>query len=151
MIYTAAYWKDAHNLDEAQEAKLELCCHKLGLKPGMTLLDVGCGWGGLAKYAVEKYQVKVVGISVSKEQVALAKEVYHGLPIDIRFQDYRDVNEKFDRIVSVEMFEHVGGKYHGIFMQKMSEYLNDDGLFLLQTIGVNRTGLQNARARNCKI
>src|SRR4030042_4081126 len=110
MNYSCGYWKNAKTLDEAQEAKLELICEKLKLKPGMIILDIGCGWGSLAKFAAEKYHVKVVGITVSKEQVKLARELCKGLDIEIILQDYRDLKEKFDRIVSVGMFEHVGDK-----------------------------------------
>jgi cyclopropane-fatty-acyl-phospholipid synthase len=135
MIYTCGYWKNAENLDEAQEAKLDLICKKVGLKPGMKVLDIGCGWGGFLKYAAEKYGIKGVGITISKEQVELGKENVKGLDVDIRFQDYRDVNEKFDAIVSIGMFEHVGPKNYRTFMKVVEKNLNDDGLFLLHTIG----------------
>ncbi|MDO8660697.1 MAG: class I SAM-dependent methyltransferase, partial [Candidatus Woesearchaeota archaeon] len=107
MTYTCGYWKTAKTLDTAQEAKLELVCKKIGLKKGQRVLDIGCGWGSFAKYAAEKYSARVVGITVSKEQVALARKKCKGLPVEIRLQDYRDVNEKFDHIVSLGMFEHV--------------------------------------------
>lgn len=139
MTYSCAYWKNASNLDEAQEAKLELVCQKLYLKPGMKVLDIGCGWGSFAKYAAEKYQVKVVGITISQQQLDLAKEICRGLPITLRFQDYRDVNEKFDRIVSIGQFEHVGAKNYRSFMEVAHRCLNDDGVFLLHTIGGNKT------------
>ena len=92
LVYSCGYWKDAPTLDLAQENKLELICRKLGLQPGMKVLDIGCGWGSFAKYAAEQYQAKVVGITVSKEQVELAKMLCTGLPVEIRLQDYRDVN-----------------------------------------------------------
>jgi cyclopropane-fatty-acyl-phospholipid synthase len=139
MIYSCGYWKDAQTLDEAQENKLDLICRKLGLQPGMKILDIGCGWSGFAKYAAQKYQVKVVGITVSKEQVDLGKTFCEGLPIEIRLQDYREVNEKFDRIVSVGMIEHVGYKNYQIYMEVVSRCLNDDGLFLLHTIGGDKS------------
>ena len=139
MIYSCGYWKDAQTLDEAQANKLDLICRKLGLQPGMKILDIGCGWSGLAKYAAEKYQVKVVGITVSKEQVDLGKTFCEGLPIEIRLQDYRDVNEKFDRIVSVGMIEHVGYKNYRTYMDVVNRCLNDDGLFLLHTIGGDKS------------
>ncbi|HDY75814.1 MAG TPA: cyclopropane fatty acyl phospholipid synthase [Candidatus Marinimicrobia bacterium] len=135
MVYSCAYWKDAKNLDDAQEAKLDLICRKLGLQPGDRFLDIGCGWGSLAKYAAEKYKVKVVGITVSKEQVTLGKEICKGLPVEIRLQDYRDIDEKFDHVVSVGMFEHVGYKNYKIYMETVHNCLRDDGLFLLHTIG----------------
>lgn len=141
MIYSCGYFKNAKTLDEAQEAKLDLICQKLDLKPGQRLLDIGCGWGGLAKYAAEKYKVSVVGITISKEQCEFGKEYCKGLPIDIRLQDYRDINEKFDRVVSVGMFEHVGFKNYRTFMQVAHRCLSDDGLFLLHTIGSNEESL----------
>ena len=137
MTYSCGYWKDAHTLDEAQEAKLELICRKLGLKAGDRILDIGCGWGSFAKYAAEKYNVEVVGITVSKEQLSLGRELCRGLPVELRLQDYRDVDERFDHIVSVGMFEHVGLKNYRIFMEKALQCLKDDGLFLLHCIGSN--------------
>jgi cyclopropane-fatty-acyl-phospholipid synthase len=115
MNYSCAYWKDTNSLDEAQENKLELICHKIYLKPGMRVLDIGCGWGGFIKYAAEKYNAEVVGITVSKEQVELGMKLCEGLPVEIRLTDYRNLNEKFDRIVSVGMFEHVGRKNYRTF------------------------------------
>lgn len=137
MNYSCAYWKDAGNLDEAQENKLELICRKLNLKPGMHILDIGCGWGAFGKYVAEKYQVEVVGLTVSKEQVLLGKKLTEGLPVEFRLMDYRDLNEKFDRIVSVGMFEHVGLKNYRTFFEVVSRCLNNNGLFLLHTIGSN--------------
>ena len=135
MTYSCGYWKDADNLDDAQEAKLGLICQKLHLQPGDRILDIGCGWGSLIKYAAEIYGVEAVGISISKKQVLLAREICEGLPIEVRLQDYRDLNEKFDHIVSVGMFEHVGHKNYRTFMEIVHKCLNDDGLFLLHTIG----------------
>lgn len=139
LVYSCAYWQDAQNLDIAQENKLELICRKLGLKPGMKVLDIGCGWGSFGKYAAEKYRVKVVGITMSKEQVELARTLCVGLPVEIRLQDYRDVNEKFDRVVSVGMIEHVGYKNYRIYMEVVRRCLDADGLFLLHTIGGNKS------------
>ncbi|MEJ5261308.1 MAG: cyclopropane fatty acyl phospholipid synthase [Ignavibacterium sp.] len=139
MNYSCAYWKNANNLDEAQENKLDLICKKLYLKPGMKVLDIGCGWGAFGKYAAEKYGVEVVGITVSKEQVALGKELCKGLPVELRLQDYRDINEKFDRIVSVGMIEHVGYKNYRTYFKVAERNLKDDGLFLLHTIGEVRS------------
>lgn len=135
MVYSCGYWKDANTLDQAQEAKLDLICKKISLRPGMKILDIGCGWGSFAKYAAEKYKVKVVGITISKEQAKFAKEVCKGLPVDIRIQDYRSIHEKFDRIVSVGMFEHVGVKNYRTFMGVVYKCLDKKGLFLLHTIG----------------
>jgi cyclopropane-fatty-acyl-phospholipid synthase len=138
MIYSCAYWQDANCLDDAQTAKLDLICRKLDLRPGMRVLDIGCGWGGLARYLAENHGVQVVGLTISKQQVELARAVSRGLPVEIRFQDYRSVDEKFDRVISVGMFEHVGYKNHGLFMHMVRRNLREDGLFLLQTIGGNQ-------------
>lgn len=137
MNYTCGYWKNASNLDNAQLDKLELTCQKMMLKPGMRVLDIGCGFGALAKYAAENYGVKVVGITISKEQYEYALKNCANLPIEIRIQDYRDTHEKFDRIVSLGMFEHVGQMNYHTYMQIVHQCLNDDGLFLLHTIGNN--------------
>ena len=131
--------KIASNLDEAQEAKLNLICQKLYLRPGMKILDIGCGWGSFAKYAAEKYQAEVVGITISQKQLELAKIRCEGLPITLRFQDYRDVNERFDRIVSVGQMEHVGYKNYNTYMQMVHRCLKNEGIFLLHTIGSNKT------------
>lgn len=139
MLYSCGYWKNAKNLDQAQEHKLELICKKLYLKPGMKVLDIGCGWGGLALYAAKNYGVSVVGVTVSKEQAAYAQKIAQGYPVEIRLQDYRDVHETFDRIVSVGMFEHVGYKNYDTFMRIACNLLADDGLMLLHTIGGNRS------------
>ena len=135
MNYSCAYWKDATTLDEAQENKLELICRKLYLKPGMRILDIGCGWSAFGKYAAEKYDAKVLGVTVSKEQLKLGKDLCKGLPVEIRLQDYREVNDKFDRIVSVGMIEHVGYKNYRDYFKMVNKNLVDDGLFLLHTIG----------------
>jgi len=137
MVYSCAYWKDAACLDEAQEAKLDLTCRKLGLKPGEKILDIGCGWGSFARYAAEKYEVEVTGITISKEQLALGRELCRGLPVELRLQDYRDLRERFDHIVSIGMFEHVGYKNYKTYMDIAHKCLKDDGLFLLHTIGNN--------------
>jgi len=137
MNYTCGYWKDTVTLDEAQENKLDLTCRKLNLKPGMHILDIGCGWGSFAKFAVENYGVKVTGITVSKEQVELGKKMCEGLPIDLRLMDYRGLNERFDHIVSLGMFEHVGYKNYRDYMKVVYRCLKDEGLFLLHTIGSN--------------
>jgi len=139
MIYSCGYWKDAATLDEAQEAKLDLVCRKLGLKAGMRVLDIGCGWGGTAMFAAERYGVSVVGITVSAEQVKLAQDACRGVDVEIRLQDYRDLDGRFDRVLSIGMFEHVGQKNYATFMAIVRRHLADDGLFLLHTIGSNRS------------
>ncbi|MFW8601717.1 cyclopropane fatty acyl phospholipid synthase [Desulfobacterota bacterium M19] len=139
MIYSCAYWRHARTLDEAQEAKLDLVCRKLDLKPGMRLLDIGCGWGGMAAYAAERYGVEVLGITISKEQAAYAVELCRELPVTIKMLDYRKLNGTFDRIVSLGMFEHVGYKNYRTFMETVHRLLPEDGLALLHTIGNNHS------------
>jgi cyclopropane-fatty-acyl-phospholipid synthase len=119
MVYSCAYWEDAQTLDEAQEKKLDLICKKLNIQSGMRILDIGCGWGSFIKYAAEKYNTLAVGITVSKEQVEFGRKLCAGLPIEIRLQDYREINERFDRIVSIGMIEHVGYKNYRTFMEKV--------------------------------
>ncbi len=146
MTYTCGYWSGgAQTLAQAQEAKLDMICRKLQLQPGMRLLDIGCGWGSLMGFAAEHYGVQCVGVTISQEQTAWAQERYRGLPLEFRLQDYREVNEPFDRIASVGMFEHVGRKNHRTFMEVAHRCLADDGLFLLHTIGKNtREGTPDA-------
>ncbi len=135
MNYSCAYWKNAKNLDEAQENKLGLICRKMLLEPGMRILDIGCGWGAFGKFAAEKYKVEVVGLTVSKEQIELGRKLCAGLPVDFKLMDYRDMNEKFDRIVSIGMFEHVGNSNYRTFFEVARNCLDENGLFLLHTIG----------------
>jgi len=142
MIYSCGYWQSADNLDQAQEDKLDLICKKLGLQPGMRVLDIGCGWGGAVRFAAERYGVEVVGLTVSKEQQKLAQQTCQDLPVEIRLQDYRSLNEKFDRIFSVGMFEHVGYKNYHDYFQVVKRNLNHDGLFLLHCIGGNQSVTQ---------
>jgi len=142
MQYTCGYWAKADNLNDAQLHKMELIAKKLDLKPGMRVLDVGCGWGTLCKYLAENYGVRCVGITVSKEGVKYAEEKCKGLTTtEFRVQDYRDVNEKFDRIVSVGMFEHVGSHNFRTYFEVMERCLKDDGIYLLHTIGMNHSNL----------
>jgi cyclopropane-fatty-acyl-phospholipid synthase len=137
MNYSCGYWADAHTLEEAQKAKLDLVCRKLMLEPGMTVLDIGCGWGGFARWAAEKYGVRVCGITVSRKQVAFASEYCKGLDVDIELRDYRDMQAAFDRIVSIGMFEHVGVRNYRNYMDVVRRCLKPDGLFLLHTIAGN--------------
>ncbi len=140
MVYTCAYWPTATTLDAAQTAKLDLACRKLGLVPGMRVLDIGCGWGAMARHAAREYGVSVVGVTISSAQADLARETCAGLDVEIRLQDYRDVDGRFDRIVSLGMFEHVGRKNYRQYMQTARRLLTPDGLFLLHTIGRNHHG-----------
>jgi cyclopropane-fatty-acyl-phospholipid synthase len=137
LIYSCGYWENAATLDEAQEAKLDLVCRKLDLQPGMRVLDIGCGWGGTARFAAERYEVEVVGITVSEEQVSFGKKLCRDLPVQILLQDYRSLEGTFDRILSLGMFEHVGYKNYTTFMRTAKTLLKDSGLFLLHTIGGN--------------
>jgi cyclopropane-fatty-acyl-phospholipid synthase len=135
MNYSCAYWKDAISLDEAQENKLELICRKIYLRPGLRVLDIGCGWGAFGKYAAEKYHVEVTGITVSKEQIELGRKLCESFAVEFRLMDYRDLHEKFDRIVSIGMIEHVGYKNYRTFFKVANRCLEEEGLFLLHTIG----------------
>lgn len=139
LTYSCGYWQEAKTLDQAQEHKFDLICRKLKLHSGQRILDIGCGWGSFMKYAVEKYNVYCVGITLSSEQIALCRELCADLPIEIRFADYRDLNETFDHIVSIGMFEHVGYKNYSQYMKVARRCLKDDGLFLLHTIGGNKS------------
>lgn len=136
MTYTCGYWQNAVNLDQAQEAKLDLVCRKLGLCAGDKVLDIGCGWGSFARFAAERYGVEVLGITVSKEQMELGRELCRGLPVQIALQDYRDVCGSFDHVVSLGMFEHVGYRNYTTYMRAVARNLKEgESLFLLHTIG----------------
>jgi len=137
MTYTCGYWANARTLNEAQEAKLELVCRKLRLRPGLHVLDIGCGWGNFARYAAQRYGVRVTGITVSRQQAEFARQRCQGLPVEIRLQDYREVSETFDRIVSIEMIEAVGRKNIPTFYRVVDRCLKHDGLFVLQAISAN--------------
>ena len=135
--YTCGYWRNASNLDDAQEAKLEMVCRKVGLKPGMRVLELGCGWGSFAKYAAEKYGVSVLGVTVSKEQVALGMQLCQGLPVELRLQDYREVQGQFDAVLSIGIMEHVGYKNYRTYMQVVDRTLKPGGVSFFHTIGSN--------------
>ncbi len=134
MIYSCAYWRDARDLDAAQEAKLDLVCRKLQLSRGDSLLDLGCGWGGLAAYAARRYGVSVTGVTVSREQAKYAQEIGQGLPLAIEAMDYRFVAGRYDRVVSIGMIEHVGPQHLREFFETASRALSPDGVFVLQSI-----------------
>ena len=144
MVYSCGYWRDAADLDSAQAAKLDLVCRKLDLQPGMRILDIGCGWGEALKFAAERYGVSGVGVTISQEQAEHARRLCEGLPIEIRLQDYRDLDESFDRIFSIGMFEHVGVRNYRQYFEVVRRCLVDDpatggGLFLLHSIGSNES------------
>ena len=143
MMYSCGYWKRAETLAEAQADKLELTCRKMLLQPGMRVLDIGCGWGGFPKYAAEKFGVSVVGTTVSKNQLALGQELCQGLPVELRYQDYRETDERFDRIVSIGMFEHVGRDFFAPFFEACDRCLESDGILLLHTVGYKDAELIN--------
>lgn len=141
MQYSCAYWREAETLEQAQNAKLKMICEKLQLKPGMRLLDIGCGWGGLAAYAAQNYGVSVDGVTISQEQQKMAQQRGEGLDVTILLQDYRDLDRTYDRIVSVGMFEHVGPKNYDTYFSVVDRCLKKEGLFLLHTIGSNESGV----------
>jgi cyclopropane-fatty-acyl-phospholipid synthase len=138
MVYSCAYWRKATTLADAQEAKLDLICRKLELRPGMHVLDIGCGWGGWARFAAERYGVSVVGVTVSNQQGELAKKICAGFPVEIRVADYREITGRFDRVISIAMFEAVGHRYYRTFMQTAHRCLAEDGLFALHSIFGNQ-------------
>jgi len=134
MQYTCAYWKNAKDLDEAQEHKLDLICRKLKLKQGDKVLELGGGWGGFAKYAAEKYGCHVTSYNISEEQVKYAREICRGLPVGIIHNDYRHAKGTYDKIVSIGMCEHIGYKNYRSFMKLANRCLKKNGLFLVHTI-----------------
>lgn len=142
MVYTCGYFKNTTSLDEAQEAKLELICKKAGLEPGMRVLDLGCGFGGFAMYAAEKHGCDVVGVTISKEQQRWGADRARSLGlggVDLRLQDYRTVQGKYDRVVSIGMMEHVGWKNHRNFMEVAHRCLAPGGYAVVHTIGSNES------------
>ena len=140
MMYTCGYWtKDVSTLEESQLAKLDLVAKKLNLKAGMKILDIGCGWGGAAKHLANNYGVTVVGITISKEQIEYAKQNSDNMDVEFRLMDYRDLDEKFDAIYSIGMFEAVGYKNYEEFFEVVRSCLKEEGAFLLHTIGGNES------------
>lgn len=142
LVYSCGYWAQADNVDDAQAAKLDLICRKLQLQRGQKVLDIGCGWGEALKYAAERYGVEGVGITVSEEQAAYARELCKGLPIEIRLQDYHDIDEPFDAVYSIGMFEHVGGKNYRSYFEVARRCLKPGGLSVLHCIGSNSAPAQ---------
>ena len=146
--YTCGYFEETDELNKAQEKKMDLICKKLNLSPKDKVLDIGCGWGGFARFAAENYGCRVTGITISEEQLKYARKFCEGLPVEIKFQDYRDLgenDEKFSCVVSIGMVEHVGGKNYRTFMEKVYSVLNNDGVFLLHTIGVDNSKIVSDR------
>jgi len=139
MAYSCGYWQRADNLAQAQHDKLDLICRKLGLEQGMKLLDIGSGWGSLLYFAAQNYGIKATGITVSRQQLELARQRCRDLPVRIELQDYRQHQGQYDHIASVGMAEHVGYKNYPVFMQTVHKCLRPGGLFLLHTIGSNRS------------
>jgi cyclopropane-fatty-acyl-phospholipid synthase len=137
--YTCGYWRNADNLDDAQEAKLELVCKKINVHPGMRILELGCGWGSFAKYAAEKYGAHVLGVTVSKEQVELGMQLCKGLPVELRLHDYRTVSGTYDAVISIGIMEHVGYRNYRTYMEVVNRTLKDGGIAFIHTIGGNRT------------
>lgn len=135
MAYSCGYWRDAQDLDQAQTAKLERICLKLGLQPGMRLLDIGCGWGSLMRHAARHHGVSCVGLTVSEQQARLGEQLCAGLDVRFALEDYRGHQGQYDRIASVGMFEHVGHRNYDAFFSAARRCLQPDGLMLLHTIG----------------
>jgi cyclopropane-fatty-acyl-phospholipid synthase len=135
--YTCGYWKNASTLDAAQEAKLDLVCKKIGLRSGMRILELGCGWGAFAQFAAERYGAEVLGVTVSKEQVALGMERCKGLPVELRLQDYRSVEGQYDAVISIGIMEHVGYRNYRTYMQVVDRCLKPGGIAFIHTIGSN--------------
>ncbi len=137
LCYTCGYWKNATTLDEAQEAKLDLVCKKIGLHEGKTVLELGCGWGSFAKFAAEQYGARILGVTVSKEQADLGTQLCQGLPVELRLQDYREVQGQFDAVISIGIMEHVGYKNYHTYMDVVDRCLKKEGVAFVHTIGGN--------------
>ncbi|OBH44936.1 SAM-dependent methyltransferase, partial [Mycobacterium intracellulare] len=154
MGYTCAYFeRDDMTLEEAQIAKFDLALGKLNLEPGMTLLDIGCGWGGALKRAVERYDVNVIGITLSRNQFEYSKKLLAGLPtdrnIEVRLQGWEKFHEPVDRIVSIGAFEHFGRQRYGRFFKMAYNALPPGGIMLLHTIV--RPSFKDARAKGLSL
>jgi cyclopropane-fatty-acyl-phospholipid synthase len=134
MQYSCALFTEDDDLASAQLRKLDWICERLRLRPGLRLLDIGCGWGGLARHAARHFGCHVVGITISREQFRYAQRWCRGLNVEIQLRDYREVSGRFDRVVSVGMVEHVGYKNYPTYMRAAARSLGEDGLFLCQGI-----------------
>jgi cyclopropane-fatty-acyl-phospholipid synthase len=140
MVYSCGYWREGmRTLAEAQEAKLDLICRKLDIRPGVRVLDIGCGWGGFVQFAAEEHGAECVGVTISPAQADAARRRCEGLPVEIELRDYREITGSFDRIVSIGMFEHVGQKNHRAFMRVADRVLADGGLMLLHFFATQRS------------
>jgi cyclopropane-fatty-acyl-phospholipid synthase len=137
--YSCAFFEGTEDLAQAQENKLALIAEKLNLAESDQVLDIGCGWGGFARYAAERYGCSVTAVNISQEQLHFAREFCAGLPVSFLDCDYRSIDGHFDKIVSVGMFEHVGYKNYRTYMEVVHRCLEEDGIFLLHTIGNNKT------------
>jgi cyclopropane-fatty-acyl-phospholipid synthase len=136
--YSCAYWPaGTQSLEQAQQLKMAHIAAKLQVKPGMKVLDIGCGWGAMSHYLAEHCGAKMVGVTLSKEQLAIAQERADakGLDCDFRLMDYRDLDETFDRVVSVGMFEHVGVTHYLEYFSKIRDLMTDEGVALVHSIG----------------
>ena len=134
MQYSCALFAEGDDLGSAQLRKLDWICERVRLRPSLRLLDIGCGWGGLARYAARHYGCQVVGITISREQFRYAQRWCRGSDVEIQLRDYREVTGRFDRVVSVGMVEHVGYKNYRTYMRTAARSLAEDGLFLCQGI-----------------
>jgi cyclopropane-fatty-acyl-phospholipid synthase len=143
MNYSCGYWRDTNDLTSAQTAKMHLICRKLGLRPGMRVLDVGCGWGGLIDFVAREYSCSTVGVTVSAEQARYANEKRDTASSEIHLLDYRDLRAEdhgtFDAITSVGMLEHVGPRNYDRFFDVMRRLLKPSGLLLVQSFGRERS------------
>jgi cyclopropane-fatty-acyl-phospholipid synthase len=136
MTGSCGYWPEGvTNVDQAQEAKLDLVCRKIQLKPGQRVWDIGCGWGAFMGFAAEKYGASCVGVTVSPDQAAYGRERYKGLPVEFQVKDYREFQGKTDHVVSMGMFEHVGHKNYRTYFEKARSVVSDTGLFMMHSIG----------------
>jgi cyclopropane-fatty-acyl-phospholipid synthase len=135
--YSCAYFQGTDDLTESQRKKLDLICRKIDLQPQDHVLDIGCGWGGFARYAAEHYGCTVTAVNISEEQIRFARKYCKNLPVTVLQEDYRQIQGRFDKIVSIGMFEHVGRKNYEAFMEVVHRSLKEEGIFLLHTIGGN--------------
>ena len=138
--YSCGYFEGTGELGRAQQNKMALITEKLDLSANDRVLDIGCGWGGFARYAAERYGCTVTAVNISQEQLQYAREFCKGLPVTFLDCDYRSVDGQFDKIASVGMFEHVGSKNYRTFMQVVRRCLTEAGIFVLHCIGSNVSG-----------